>query len=164
MVDTVGRKFWEEEFTGEENFTVGEFSAVNMKNWGCPNVKKHREIKDSDEYITLDISLKFGSPDKMRITYSEPKYNLWRTGNLSITSLGRKAKVSQKKYKKEIYAIVNLSMKYLSKIISEFENHLIKVMRGVGPNINLLTVTCNYQDILWNLWWELMPSTCTVTL
>ena len=25
------KKFWEEKFTGEEKFTLGEFSAVNMK-------------------------------------------------------------------------------------------------------------------------------------
>ena len=26
------KTFWEENFTGEENFTLGEFTAVNMKN------------------------------------------------------------------------------------------------------------------------------------
>ena len=29
------KKFW------EENFTVGEFSAVNMKHFGCRIVRKH---------------------------------------------------------------------------------------------------------------------------
>ena len=43
------KTFWEEEFT------LGEFTAVNMKNCGRYNVRKHIEIKDSDEYITLDI-------------------------------------------------------------------------------------------------------------
>ena len=38
-------KFWEENFTGEEKFTLGEFTAVNMKNCGRHNVRKHREIK-----------------------------------------------------------------------------------------------------------------------
>ena len=56
-------------------FTLGEFTAVNMKNCGCHNVRKHREIKDSDKYITLEISLKFGSMDKMIITPSDPKDN-----------------------------------------------------------------------------------------
>ena len=55
------KMFWEEKFTGEEKFTLGEFSAANMKNCGRPNVRKHRYIKDSDKYNTLDISLKFGS-------------------------------------------------------------------------------------------------------
>ena len=42
--------FWEEKFTGEEKL----FSAVNMKNCGRRNVRKHKEIKGSDKYVTLD--------------------------------------------------------------------------------------------------------------
>ena len=66
-------KLWEGKFTGEENFTLGEFSAVNMKNCGRRNVRKNREIKDSDKYIALDISLKFGSLDNIQIISSYPK-------------------------------------------------------------------------------------------
>ena len=51
------KMFWEENFTGEEKL----FSAVNMKNGGRHNVRKYREIKGSDKYVTLDISLKFDS-------------------------------------------------------------------------------------------------------
>ena len=47
------KTFWEEQFTGEENFTLGDFSAVNMKNCGRHNVRKHRNIKVSDKYVTL---------------------------------------------------------------------------------------------------------------
>ena len=65
------KTFWEEKFTGEEKFTLGEVSDVNMKSFGRQNVRKHREIKGSDKYVTLDISLKFDSPDKMIITSSE---------------------------------------------------------------------------------------------
>ena len=88
-----------------------------MKKCGCRNVSKHREIKGSDKYVTLDISLKFDSLDKMRITSSDSKYNLGKSGKGLITSLGLKAKVSPKKYKKLMYAIVNVSKKDLSKII-----------------------------------------------
>ena len=49
------KMLWEEKFTGEGNFTLGEFSAVNMKNCGLHNVRKHREIKGSEKYVTLDI-------------------------------------------------------------------------------------------------------------
>ena len=45
-------------------------SAMNMKNCGRCNVSKHRENKGSDNYVTLDISLKFDIMDKMKITYS----------------------------------------------------------------------------------------------
>ena len=47
------KTFWEEKFTGEEKF----FSAVKMKNCGRCNVRKHKEIKVSNKYVTLDISL-----------------------------------------------------------------------------------------------------------
>ena len=45
------KKFWEKNFTGKENL----FLAVNMKNCGRSNVRKHKEIKGSDKYVILDI-------------------------------------------------------------------------------------------------------------
>ena len=65
------KTFWEEKFTGKEKL----FSAVNMKNGGRRNIRKKRDIKGSDKYVTLDISLKFESLDKMKITSSESKDN-----------------------------------------------------------------------------------------
>ena len=67
---STGKTFW------EEKFTLGELSDVNMKNYGHQNVRKHREIKGSDKYVTLDIPLNFRSLDKIRITSSESKYDL----------------------------------------------------------------------------------------
>ena len=55
---------WEENFTGEEKL----FSAVIIENCGRCNVSKHRDIKVSDKYVTLDISLNSDSLDKMKIT------------------------------------------------------------------------------------------------
>ena len=66
------KTFWEEKFIDEEKL----FSAVNMKNCGRRNVRKHREIKGSENYLTLDISLKFDSLDKIKITYSDSKEEL----------------------------------------------------------------------------------------
>ena len=106
----------------EVKLTLNEFKPVNMKTFGCRNVRKHIKIKDSDKYTTLGISLKFGSLENMRITFSEPKdYLGWLEKGL-ITSLGLKTNVRSKKYKKSRYAINNVSMKDISKIINEFEN------------------------------------------
>ena len=63
------KKFQGEKFTGEEKL----FSAVKIKNGGRHNVRKHREIKGSDKYATLDILLKFDSLNKMKITSLESK-------------------------------------------------------------------------------------------
>ena len=92
-----------------------------MKNCGRRNVRKHKEIKGSYKYLTLDISLNFYNLDKMIITFSKSKVKLERSGNGLITSLGFKAKIRPQKYQKSRYAIGNVSKKDLSNIITEFE-------------------------------------------
>ena len=71
-----------------------------MKNCCHHNVRKHKEIKGSDKYVTLEISLKFDSLDKMKTTSSESKEKLEISGKGLITSLVFKAKVRQQKYPK----------------------------------------------------------------
>ena len=66
------KTFWEEKFTGKENL----FLAVVMKSFGRHNFRKHKEIRGSDKYVTLDISSKFDSLEKMKITSSESKGKL----------------------------------------------------------------------------------------
>ena len=61
------KTFWEEKFTGKEDL----FLSMNMKNYGRCKVRKHKEIKCSDKYATLDISSKFDSMDKMKTTSSD---------------------------------------------------------------------------------------------
>ena len=56
----------------------------------------------------------------MRITSSESKDNLVRSGKGLITSLSIKSKSRPKKYRKARYAIGNVSKKDLSNIIREF--------------------------------------------
>ena len=92
-----------------------------MKNGGRCNVSKHRDIKGNDRYVTLDISLKFYSLDKMKITSSESKEKQEISGKGLITSLGFKAKVRPNNYKKARYTIINVSKKDFLKIIKEFE-------------------------------------------
>ena len=68
------KTFWEENFTYKEDL----FLCVNMKNCGRRKVRKHKEIKGSDKYVTLDISSKFDSLNKMETTSSESKGKLER--------------------------------------------------------------------------------------
>ena len=49
------KTFWEETFT-----------LVDMEICGCHNVRKHREIKDGEKYIALDIYLNFVSLEKIK--------------------------------------------------------------------------------------------------
>ena len=69
---------------------------MNMKNVGRRSVRKHRDIKYSDKYINLDISLKFGSLENIRITSLEPKDYLGISGKGLINSLGIKNNTKSK--------------------------------------------------------------------
>ena len=46
------KTFWEGKFTGKKQDL---FEPVNMRNCGKRNFRKHREIKDSDERVTLKM-------------------------------------------------------------------------------------------------------------
>ena len=71
------KTFWEEKFTGEEKFTLGEFSALNMKNYGRRNVRKHIDIKGSDKYVTLNTPLKFDILDRWESNL-QSQYLSWK--------------------------------------------------------------------------------------
>ena len=61
------KTFWEEKYTGKKYL----FQSVNMKSCGRRKVRKHKEIKGSDKIVTLNISSKFDSLNKMKIKSSE---------------------------------------------------------------------------------------------
>ena len=68
-----------------------------MKNCVCCKVRKRKEIKGSDKYVTLGISSKFDSLDKIKTTPSESKGKLERSGKGLVTSLDFKIKVRSQK-------------------------------------------------------------------
>ena len=76
------------------------FQSVNMKNCGRRKVTKHKEIKGSDKIVTLDISEKFDSLNKMETISSESKEKLELLGKGLVTALAFKTKVRSPKYKK----------------------------------------------------------------
>ena len=90
-------------FTDKENL----FLAVEMKKFVYRYVRKHKDIRSSNKYVILDISSKLDSLYKMKITSSESKVKLERSGKSLITSLVFKAKARPQKYKKARYAIGN---------------------------------------------------------
>ena len=111
------KTFWEEKFTSNNQ---GLFESVNMRNCGQRNVRKHGEIEDSDERVTLNmnnilkISEEFDNLNKMETTSSESKLKMEGSGKWLVTALALKTKARSTKYKKEMYAIGNVSMKDLS--------------------------------------------------
>ena len=63
------KTFWEEKFTGKKDL----FQSVNMKNCDRRKVRKQKEIKGSENIVTLNVSEKFDSLNKMKTTSSESK-------------------------------------------------------------------------------------------
>ena len=102
-----------------------------MRNCGKRNFRKHREIKDSDERITLKayenmyeilkFSEEFDNLDKMETTSSESKVKMEGSGEWLVTALTLKTKARSTKYKKARYDIGNVSMKDLVNKIIKFE-------------------------------------------
>ena len=74
---------------------------MNMKNCGRSKVRKHKEIKGSDKIVTLNVSEKFDSLNKMEIKSSESKGKFGRSGKGLVTALALKTKVSSKNTKRQ---------------------------------------------------------------
>ena len=98
------KTFWEEKFTGKKDL----FQSVNIKYCGRRKVSKHKETKGSDNIVTLDVSAKFDSLNKMETTSSESKVKMEGSGKRLVTALAFKAKVRLSKYKKARYSIGNV--------------------------------------------------------
>ena len=99
------KTFWEENFTGKKQYL---FVSVNMRNCGQRNVRKHKEIKDSDEFVTLNmceilnISEKFDDLDKMETTSSESKLKMKGSVNWSVTDMDLNTKARLTKDKRKV--------------------------------------------------------------
>ena len=92
-----------------------------MKNCGRHNVRKHNVIKGSDKYVTLDISSKYESMDKIKITSSESNGKFGKISKGVDYLYGFQDEIKVAIIKKARYAIRNVSKKYLSKIIKDVE-------------------------------------------
>ena len=114
---------------------------MNIKNCGRRNIRKDREIKDSENYITLYILFKFVSLDKIIITSSEPKDYLGIPGKGLMTSLGLNKNIRPNKIKRQGMPLI-LSLESIFQILSRsLKLYFNRVMHGRGPNMNPLTVT-----------------------
>ena len=112
-----------------------------MKCFGLCNVRKHKYIRGSDKYVTLDISSNCDSLDKVKIKSSESKLKLEGSGKGLITFLDFKTKARSQRYKTERYVIRNVSEKDLFRIIKDLTKLINYLMRRRGPNMSLLTAT-----------------------
>ena len=132
------KTFWEEKFTGKENM----FLSVNMKLCGRRKVRKHKEIKVSDKYVTLDILSKIDSQDNMKITSSYSKGKLERSGKGLITSLGLKTKLRFPKDAKRQGIPLEMSVRRtFLRLLRSLRGLRKYLIRRRGSNMSLLTAT-----------------------
>ena len=92
-----------------------------MTIFGGSNVRKHREIKDVEQYIILEIYYNIGCMEKREVTYSESKYNMGRTGKVLTTYLYFRTKRPNKK-QKERFSTTDINKQDFRKFLKKFEN------------------------------------------
>ena len=95
----------------------------------------------------MDISLNFGSLDKMKTTSLETIFYLGISGKGSITSLGLKTIGKSKEIKKSRFSITNFILKDVSKIKKEFEDLLYESYVRKSSK-NMPTYFSFYQESL----------------
>ena len=104
------KTFW------EENFTL-----VSMKSCGRRNFRKHRDIKNGEHYIALDLSLKLYCLYKRKATSLEPRDNVGRLGKGMTTSLTIRTKIPNNKQKART-VFTDITNQYFRKLLKKFNN------------------------------------------
>ena len=85
-------------------------------------VRKHREIKNGDKYIILDIYHKIDCLEKREFTSSEPKYYMGQPFNgVDTYQTLRTISRTNKKYKAST-AIIKVYSQYFMRILEEFKD------------------------------------------
>ena len=110
------------------------------------NVRKHRDIKNGDQYIAMDISLKSGGLENMKTKYSDPKYYLGISGKGLISSMGIKAIRRSTNAKRKSLTFMKSALRIFLRLLSYLRMYLMRVMLGRGPNTCLLTVISSKKD------------------
>ena len=130
-----------------KTFWEVNFTTVDMKNCGLCNVRKHRDINNGEQYISLDISLKFGNLENIKTTYSEPKDCLGRSGIRGWLPLWVSRPLEgQNMLKRKCFPLLKSALRIFPRLLSNLSMLLMRVMWGRGQNTCLLKVISVYQD------------------
>ena len=96
-------------------FLEEKFAPVNMKSYGRRNVRRHREIKNGEQYIILEISYDIYCMDKREDTPLESRHYMARTGKGMTTYMDfrEKSPNNKKNASFDITGITNQDFSYL---------------------------------------------------
>ena len=89
---------------------------------GHQNFRKHKLIKNGDQYIALDISLKLDCLDNGEVTYSVSRYYVEISGKMLNTSLTLRTIRSSKNKQKARTIITDIFPQYFMKLLEEFKD------------------------------------------
>ena len=98
-----------------------KFKPVNTTSCGRRIVRKHREIKNVEQYITLDISFDLDFLDKREVATSESRDYMGRSGNGLINYMALSIKIPKKKEKARV-TINDITNHYFGNFLKEFKN------------------------------------------
>ena len=94
---------------------------MNIKSCGSRSFRKHIDIKNSEQYIVLDISPKHDFLDNREVESSESRGYIGRPVKVLTSSLDIRTK-SQKKQKKVKFLLADITNQYLKKFLKKFNN------------------------------------------
>ena len=100
----------------EENST-----PVNVASCGRRNIRKHRDIKNVEQWIILNMSYKLDCLDKKNFNSSESKDYMVRPGYRLTKYLDIRTKSSNKKQKAR-FDITDITNKDFSQLLKQFKN------------------------------------------
>ena len=92
-----------------------------MRSCGCCNVRKHKEIKNGEQYIFFEISLKFDCPDKREVTNSGSRAYVGRSGKGLTNSMNIRTRRRLNKKQNSRTSITDISSQYFMKLLEEFK-------------------------------------------
>ena len=144
------KTFWEENFTDKEDL----FLCVNMKNCGRRKVRKHKEIKGSDKYVTLDIKVWQSEQDGnhiFRVKRKIGKIRKWVGYRSGFQDQSRVHK-STKRQGMPLEMSVRKTFWRLSKILRNWQNNLWEEEAQTWAYSQLLSsskATCEGYDEIW---------------
>ena len=127
------KAFW------EENFTIDEFTTVNMKDGCRRNVSKDRVIKNGEKHITLGISLKLVVWRRLK-SHLQSQQIIWEDQERGWLPLWvSRTFEGQRKTKIQGMTLIITVWSIFQRLSWSFTSCLIRVMCKRGPNMNQLT-------------------------
>ena len=94
---------------------------MNMKSCGRFNVSKHRDIKNGDKYIILEIYPKLDCLCNRKVTYSESRYYIKILGKGMTNSLDLSTKRLNKKQQAR-FTITEITKQDFRMLLKKFNN------------------------------------------